>query len=267
MSAIMMTHKTRAAGIDLHTTFFFDVRVDNIDRRAAMAAIQRYVSEEAGAPARKVFFTNVHSIHLSRKNKTLRATINRADLVLPDGAGLNIAGRMVRKPIRENLNGTDFMPEVLGHAETAGWTVYLFGARSDVLGVCRARIELRYPRLRIVGAHHGYVSGPEEQAVIEDIRRTAPDLLLVALGSPRQETWIAQHADTLNARVCFAVGGLFDFLSGDKKRAPLWMRRLGIEWLFRLMLDPKAKWDRTLIEIPVFLSRVFVARLMPPRTP
>lgn len=248
---------------DLHTMFIFDVRLDNIDSDAAMTLIRQYVEQRNGHGPYSVFFTNVHSIHLSQKDETLRSTINQADLVLPDGSGVSIAGKVKGNPILENLNGTDLMPKVLRHADTAGWTVYLFGARPDVLDRCHRQLMRQYPGLRIVGMNHGYVSEAEEQALLEEINARQPDLLLVALGSPHQEKWVADHARHLKVGVCFAVGGLFDFLSGVKKRAPRWMRCLGIEWLFRLIVEPGGKWDRTFIEIPLFLTRVFAERFVP----
>ena len=180
-----------------------------------------------------------------------------------DGSGVSIAGKVKGNPILENLTGTDLMPKVLRHADTAGWTVYLFGARPDVLDRCHRQLMGQYPGLRIVGMSHGYVSEAEEKELLEEINARQPDLLLVALGSPRQEKWVADHARHLKAGVCFAVGGLFDFLSGVKKRAPLWMRRLGIEWLFRLIIEPSGKWSRTFVEMPLFLTRVFAERFAP----
>lgn len=248
---------------DLRTMRIFDVRLDNIDRHTAMEWIRQYVTRRDSQGAAVVYFTNVHSIHLSQRDEELRAIIDRADLVLPDGSGVSIAGKVMGNPVHENLNGTDLMPRVLGQAEKARWSVYLFGARSQVLNTCRTQLMARYPRLQIAGTHHGYVSEKDEAALIEDINACRPDLLLVGLGSPRQEKWIDRNAQRLQVGVCFAVGGLFDFMSGAKKRAPGWMRRLGIEWLFRLIIEPKGKWDRTFVEMPLFLLRVLAARYAP----
>ncbi|MBI4553678.1 MAG: WecB/TagA/CpsF family glycosyltransferase [Candidatus Latescibacteria bacterium] len=248
---------------DIPTMFLFGVRVDNLDEPDALQTIRGYLSRQSTGPARQVFFTNVHSIHLALRDRTLLRTVNRADLALPDGSGLSIAGRVLGHPVRANLNGTDLIPKLLRHAEAEGWTVYLFGAQTGVLDRCRERLAAQFPRLQIVGCHHGYCSPEEEQTLLDEINATQPDLLLVALGSPRQETWIARHAPSLNVRVCCAVGGLFDFVSGARKRAPRWMRRFGIEWAFRFLIDPKAKWDRFFIEIPLFLALVLATRVAP----
>lgn len=242
------------------TIYLFGVKVDNTRYETALKYIHRFIVNNNGFRARQVFFANVHSIHLARHNPELRQCINRADLVLPDGSGLNLAGKLLGTPIIENLNGTDFTPKVLSEAEANGWTVYLLGSEAHIVEQCRERILHKYSRLKIVGFRHGNFLHEEDQLIVEDINEKRPDILLVALGSPIQEKWIAQHALKLNAGVCLAVGGLFDFLSGIRKRAPLWMRRLGMEWLYRFFQNPINKWDRIFIEIPLFLVLLFVSR-------
>jgi len=241
-----------------------DVRVDNINRKQALDRIQQFIVSRNGRGARKVYFTNVHSIHVARRNDELRSGINAADLVLPDGSGLKIAGRILSKTNIENLNGTDFTPELLRLAEDRRWTVYLYGAETSVLENCRGNLQRQYPRLQIVGLQHGYISMTEQELFLEDINQKKPDIVLVALGTPAQEFWIARNAPELNAGVCLAVGGLFDFIAGKHSRAPQWMRALGIEWLYRLIQDPKGKADRVFVEIPAFMI-VLVGRWLSSR--
>lgn len=247
--------------IGIETRFFMNVRVDNLSLDAALEGVETLLldSRRDGVP-REVFFANVHSIHLARKDREFRNFLNRADLVLPDGSGLNLAGRVLDMPIMQNLNGTDFTPKVCRMAEVGGWSVYLLGARREVVERCYHNLSKRYAHLELAGYHDGYFSEEDEGEIIRDINRAAPDLLLVALGSPRQEKWIARHAMHLNVGVCFAVGGLFDFMSNERARAPLWVRNLGMEWLFRFLQEPKGKWPRIFVEIPVFLSMVYKNR-------
>ena len=247
------------------TVSIFGVRVDNLDRDAAMSRIGEYITSRNGRGARKIFFTNVHSIHLARQDDTLRSGINNADLVLPDGSGLKIAGKLLEKTVFENLNGTDFTPAVLGLAEQHGWTVYLYGAEDDIITACDRNLRREYPRLRIVGAQHGYTLTSEQKIILDDVNEKKPDILLVALGSPRQELWISRYASQLNAGVCIAVGGLFDFIAGKHSRAPRWMRSVGIEWLYRFFQDPKGKADRVFVEIPVFMAVLLTRWLFPRR--
>lgn len=247
------------------TMFLLGVRVDNTDRQTALEIVRTFIVNRNGAPPRKIFFTNVHTIHLARRDSELRRIVNQADVVLPDGSGLKIAGKLLNKPIIENLNGTDFTPSVLSEANANGWSVYLLGGYVHVIEGCRLRLHELFPALKIVGSHQGHFSLDEEDALIEEINGMKPDILLVALGSPAQEKWIARNANRLNVGLCFGVGGLFDFISGERKRAPGWMRSFGIEWAFRFLQDPKAKWNRVFVEIPMFLALVVAKRLIPRR--
>ncbi|MGH2566939.1 MAG: WecB/TagA/CpsF family glycosyltransferase [Bacteroidota bacterium] len=247
------------------TVFILGVRVDNMDEASALDLIGRFLSSRNGSISYTVFFVNVHSIHLARRDRGLLHTINLADVVLPDGSGLKIAGKLFGTPIVQNLNGTDFVPRVLQSAQEQGWTIYLLGGGPEVVRRCRENMLKLYPTLEVVGMHPGYFKPDEEQEIIDDINEKKPDILLVALGSPLQEKWIARNAGLLKARTCFAVGGLFDFLSGAFPRAPRWMRVAGLEWLFRFVQDPLRKWQRVAVEIPLFLALVVAKRLMPRR--
>ena len=239
------------------------VRVDNIDMSTAVESVRAYMEEGNSRACRTVVFTNVHTIHLARSNRAFLQCVNGADLVLPDGSGLKIAGKLYGCPIRENLNGTDFTPRVLAEAETSGWNVYLLGGRGEVIAAASERLRERFPALRLAGMHQGHFSTDEEEAIIQDINMKRTDILLVGMGSPIQEQWIAANAPRLHVRASFAVGGFFDFLSGEKRRAPSWMRRVGIEWVFRFTQDPATKWQRVFIEIPVFLIRLIAGRFVP----
>lgn len=240
-----------------------DVRIDNINSLRAQETITRFIRERKNRSIRIVFFANVHSIHLARRSPHFLRVLDRADLILPDGSGLKIAGRLFGKPIRENLNGTDFTPAILREAEREGWTVYLFGGREEVMNSAKASLKKRFPRLSLVGASSGFLNPAEESGVLSEIRKLSPDILLVGLGSPKQEEWIVNHAADVQAGVCLAVGGLFDFLAGRFRRAPRWLRLAGLEWLYRFLQDPKTKWDRVFIEIPQFLFTVALKAFAP----
>jgi N-acetylglucosaminyldiphosphoundecaprenol N-acetyl-beta-D-mannosaminyltransferase len=237
---------------------FFGVRFDNITKETAVKSIQNFLLNNK--KSRKVFFTNVHTIYLAKKDPVFAQTINNADLVLPDGIGLKIAGEIFSKPVKENLNGTDFTPLVLQAASQSCKKVYLLGASQEVVQECVRKLKMNYPGLNIAGYHSGYFSKWEEGELVNEIKRISPDILLVAMGSPQQEILAGKFAEELNNTVCFAVGGLFDFISGIKKRAPLIFRKAGIEWLFRFTQDPKTKWERMVIEIPAFLLSVITAK-------
>ncbi|MEW6193631.1 MAG: WecB/TagA/CpsF family glycosyltransferase [Bacteroidota bacterium] len=239
---------------------FFGVRFDNITRTEALKIIRNFLTDKTEQKSRKVFFTNVHTIYLASKNPAFAQTVNKADLVLPDGSGLKVAGRIFSRPVKENLNGTDFTPLILQTAVELGSKVYLLGAVREVVKECVIKLEINYPGLNIAGFHSGYFSSEEEIEMINEIKRISPDILLIAMGSPKQEIFAEKIAGKLGQTVCMAVGGLFDFLSGEKKRAPAIFRKTGMEWLFRFFQDPKTKWDRIVLEIPLFLLSVITAR-------
>ncbi len=240
-----------------------DVPIDNLRTGEAMEIITTFLRQGEVRRARTVFFANVHSIQLSKKKRMFLELLNHADLVLPDGSGLKLAGRLFGQPIRENLNGTDFTPKLLRKAELEGWSVYLFGSGPDVVLQCCAVLKREYPRLEVAGYAAGFLSPEQEQKMIEEIREKRPHILLVGLGSPRQEEWITTYGSRLPVCVCLGVGGLFDFIAGKFRRAPLWMRRFGIEWIFRFLQDPRRKWDRVFVEIPEFLVTVLVRAILP----
>lgn len=242
--------------------FVLGVRYDNIDCRSALTLIEQFIHNRSRGPARSVFFTNVHSIHEAQRDRDLQNIINLADLVLPDGSGLSLASRMMRSPLQENLNGTDFVPKLLARAATEGWSVYLLGATWKSVFACAERLRRQYPTLDIAGCHQGYIKEAEKEQVLQEVNRRSPDILLVAMGTPHQEFWISENLARVQARVCLGVGGLFDFLSGERSRAPGWMRRVGVEWIYRFVQDPSTKWKRVLIEIPVFLMRIAVSTLL-----
>ena len=247
------------------TLFLLGVRVDNITGETAMKLIHYCLANRRGGFAGKVFFTNVHTIHLARKEASFKQIVNGGDIVLADGSGLKLAGRLLNEPILENLNGTDFVPAVLRRGELHRWSVYLLGGRPEVIQKCRERLREMFPALRIVGSHHGHFSPADEDAIIREINAAKPDIVLVALGSPMQEQWISRHTDRLKAGICFGVGGLFDFISGQRKRAPSWLRSMGLEWVYRFLQDPQAKWNRVFVEIPVFVAILLTKYLFPKR--
>lgn len=236
--------------------FVLGVRYDDLDQGTALSLVERYIRNRSAGPARSVFFTNVHSIHVALRDPELRRAINYADLVLPDGSGLALAGRLLKPPMRENLNGTDFVPKLLERAQVHGWSVYLLGATWKSVLSCVDELRSRYPGLNIAGCHDGYLTEDDNSLVLQEVNRRSPDILLVAMGTPQQELWITEHLADLRVSVCLGVGGLFDFLSGERTRAPIWMRRAGIEWMFRFMQDPLSKWKRVLVEIPEFILRI-----------
>ncbi|KZN34853.1 hypothetical protein N480_19870 [Pseudoalteromonas luteoviolacea S2607] len=204
------------------------------------------------------YFLNANSINLAASNSELRETLSQSNKNFADGSGMRLASRHAGIDLADNINGTDMLPVLCSKALETGSSFFLLGAKEGVAEQAGKALEARFPGLDIRGTHHGYFKDDSE--IIEKINNSGATILLVALGSPRQEMWLAQNKHRLDCRCALAVGGLFDFFSGSIPRAPLWMRELGLEWIWRLMQEPKAKFKRYVIGNPVFLFRVYVLK-------
>lgn len=202
-------------------------------------------------------FVNVNSVNLSAEKPALTDALNQADACFADGSGMRLAAKHLGIQIKANVNGTDLMPLLCEQMEQQKKSLYLLGSEPGVAQKAAEELIKAYPKLKIVGIRHGYFNPTENQTEIELINRSEPDVLLVAMGSPVQEQWLVQHANALNCGTALAVGGLLDFLAAKYSRAPLWMRELGMEWIWRLFQDPKTKFKRYVIGNPVFLFRTY----------
>jgi N-acetylglucosaminyldiphosphoundecaprenol N-acetyl-beta-D-mannosaminyltransferase len=194
----------------------------------------------------------------ARRESHFREVLRSADIIVPDGVGVVWAARFLRKKRLRRLPGIDLAEGILRTAELAGRSVYLLGARPKVIAAARQRIEALYPRLHIAGSHHGYFQGQEEK-VIRDIAQSSAEILLVGMGSPGQEYFIARTRERLPCRLMMGIGGSFDIWAGYRRRAAKWMQSLGLEWLHRAMVDVR-RWRR-LGFIPSFLWLVLAAKL------
>ncbi|HLZ23843.1 MAG TPA: WecB/TagA/CpsF family glycosyltransferase [Ktedonobacterales bacterium] len=213
-----------------------------------------------GAKSR-VFFVNAHCVNSAFAHPEYTQSLSQAEFVLPDGSGVLLASKILRLPIRHNLNGTDLTPLICQVAAEDGRSVFLLGAQPGVADQAAKTLVERFPTLRIAGVQHGFFAPEDSAEIVARINAAQPDVLLVALGVPTQEIWITEHFADLSVPVCLAVGALFDFLSNNVPRAPKLFRRLGIEWLFRLVREPRRLWRRYLIGNTMFMSRVFAARM------
>lgn len=217
------------------------------------------VSTGSSGRARHLCYVNAHSLNLAFRDDRYGAALERADLVLNDGIGLDLAARMRGRRFPENLNGSDFTQRLLALAAEKGWRVYLYGGLPGVATTAQERLSQTIEQLQVVGACDGYSPRPAEE-IIEDIRAARADVLLVALGQPQQELWLDAHLADTGCRLGVGVGAFLDFVAGRVVRAPRWMNRLGIEWLFRLAQEPGRLWRRYVVGNPLFLWRAWRLR-------
>jgi N-acetylglucosaminyldiphosphoundecaprenol N-acetyl-beta-D-mannosaminyltransferase len=232
----------------------YDTPINNITMSEALLFIKKSLS---GNKSRKIFFVNADCINKTHNYPEYLKILQNADLVLPDGIGIRIAGEVLDCRIKENVNGTDMFPLLLKILAENKTRIFLLGARPGVSSFLADRIKTEFPDIIISGEQHGFYKNEEEPLIIEKIRESRTELLLVAFGAPKQEEWINKNLADCQVKVALGVGGLFDFYGGVNKRAPLWMRKIGLEWLYRVYQEPKRLWKRYFIGNFVFLFRLF----------
>ncbi len=208
-----------------------------------------------------IFFFNAHAVNVAHGDAEYRKALRKATYVLPDGVGVRIAAVLAGRRLRPDLNPTDLYPRLCLALQGTGVRIFLLGCEPGVAEEARRRALSEYPGLSICGARHGFFSREEEPEVIADIRKARTDVLFVGMGIPRQEKWIMRNLEATGARVALGVGALFEYHAGKAQRAPLWMRRMGLEWLGRLIPGrgaPRRLWRRYLLGNFKFLSLALV---------
>jgi N-acetylglucosaminyldiphosphoundecaprenol N-acetyl-beta-D-mannosaminyltransferase len=210
--------------------------------------------DEAIASRRRlrIGVVNAAKIVEMTRDPLLRQDVLSSDLVLADGASVVWAERLLGRPLPERLAGIDLMLRILKQGHERGYSIFCLGATDDVLRKAVSRISADYSGGRIAGAWHGYFTDREETALAAEIDAASPDVLFVAMSSPRKERFMARWGDRLDVRVWHGVGGAFDVLAGKVRRAPLAWQRLGLEWLYRVLQEPGRLWKRYLVTNTVF---------------
>jgi N-acetylglucosaminyldiphosphoundecaprenol N-acetyl-beta-D-mannosaminyltransferase len=207
-----------------------------------------------GSKARHVCTVNPEFMMVAQRDANFRHILSRADLCVADGVGLLWAARHLGKPLPERVTGSDGVPIIAARAAQAGWRLFFLGAAPGVAERAADVLREKHPGLLIVGAYSGSPRPDEEAALVEQVNASGADILFVAYGAPEQDKWIARNLPRLRVKMAMGVGGAFDFIAGVLPRAPLWMQRLGLEWLFRLYLQP---WRlRRMMRLPLFVLAV-----------
>lgn len=212
------------------------VLVHKVNVEQASDRIIEYISASEGA--KSVFTPNSEIIMAAYRDPEFCNLLNSSDLLTADGIGVVYASKIVKNPIAERAAGYDIACRTLEKLAKLGGSLYLFGSKPGVAELAAANIESRYSGVKVVGMSDGYFDEVKEKAIIEDIKRTKPDLLFVCLGAPKQERWISAHKSELGAKVCMGIGGSLDVFAGTVKRAPEFYTKHGIEWLYRLAKQP-----------------------------
>ena len=257
---VLESRGRQAHGIDAASQAInlLGTRIENLTMPEAIEAIKSQLDRDRPA---QICFVNADCINVTYRDEEYRRVLADADFVFADGVGMKIAGKVMRQPLRDNVNGTDLFPRLCMALAGTNKSVFLLGGRPGVAEAVGRWITTHFPGLRVGGTRDGYYRPHEEPAVIEQIAESGADLLLVALGVPQQDKWIHTHLHQIGCKVVMGVGGLFDFYSGRIPRAPQWMRKCGLEWLFRLFQEPRRLAKRYLLGNPLFLARLVSERL------
>lgn len=230
------------------------ITVDTYSMRETVEEIQKAVEERIKI---RVVTANPEMIYAAGQDQQLRRLINSADIVTADGVGVVWASQQLGTPIQERVTGIDLIQAIFPIADLQEWRIYFLGGKPGVAQGAGAKVSQKYSGI-VWEESHGYFSREEEVKVLEKIRRFDPDILLVGLGAPRQEYWIAEHPEL--AAVSIGVGGSFDALAGNVVRAPKRIQELRIEWLYRLWKEPW-RWKRQSV-LPRFVIKVVWHRLL-----
>ena len=223
---------------------------DSVDMEDAVETAQKYA---VGDRFRAIFTPNPEIVMAAQKDEELKKALHSADMLIPDGIGIVIASFFYGNKLPERVAGFDLMKELIAWGVHKKWTFYLLGGKPGVPDKAKLNLEKAYPRIRIVGTHHGYFKENEEE-VIAHINLCNPNILLVGLGAPLQEKWIFRNRWNLNANLAMGIGGSLDILAGKARRAPKIFIKLGLEWLYRLIKEP---WRiKRMMILPLFIIKV-----------
>lgn len=221
-------------------TRFYNLSVNVLNKHELLESIDNELS--AGRPI-TTNFLNAHCFNVAQEDSAYRKALDECSFLLNDGIGVDIAAKLIGMQFKENLNGTDLIPEIMSHLAKKGMSIFCYGAREDVIQQAVKNIETALPDVRIAGFSDGYVDPASD--IVRKINKSGAEVVILGLGVPMQELWVHQYAAEVRcARVFICGGAIFDFLSGSARRAPVWMRNLRLEWLFRLIREPGRLFSR-----------------------
>lgn len=230
------------------------VRFDNVNMEEALSVARDLLDRDG---ASYVVTPNSEIVYEALSDETLRALLNGADLVLPDGAGVVLGSRILRTPLKQKVAGVDFADGLLGMLAQTGRSVYLLGGKPGIAEKAGENMREKHPGLRICGMADGYFT--EEGPVLARINQARPDVLFVCLGAPKQEKFMKAHQQDLHVRLMIGLGGSLDAFAGTVKRAPKWMIACNLEWFYRLLKEP---WRfKRMLRLPKFLWAVVRRRI------
>jgi N-acetylglucosaminyldiphosphoundecaprenol N-acetyl-beta-D-mannosaminyltransferase len=239
--------------------------IDRLDMADTLERCRRAIDERRYTQHVSINAAKLVSL---KRQPELREVIERCQLINADGQAVVWASRLLGDPLPARVAGIDLMNELIAMAEEHGYRIYILGARADVLQTAVGRLRERHPKLVIAGFHHGYFTDEESPKIAAEVRARHPDILFVAMTSPRKEQWLGEYGSTLDVPLLMGVGGSIDVVAGITKRAPRVWQRTGMEWLYRLLQEPRRLAQRYVLTNARFMLLVLegIARRMWHRT-
>ncbi|MGM9917644.1 WecB/TagA/CpsF family glycosyltransferase [Anaerotignum sp.] len=232
-------------------THVLGVPFDAVTMEQAVAKAKKMLAEEG---QHFICTPNPEIVMEAQKDKELMNILHEADMVIPDGIGVVWASKYSEIRLKERVAGYDLTQNLMAELAATGETFYFFGGAPGVASTAARMMMKKYPGLKVVGVHNGYFDEKEEKKIIQDIKTKSPSILLVGLGAPKQEKWIYDNIRLVGAKVAIGVGGSFDVMAGNVKRAPKIFQKLGLEWFYRLITQP-TRWRR-MMRLPKFALTV-----------
>ncbi len=240
------------------TSHIFGIQLSKMSMVETIAYLTQAI---ASSQTIQVITANPIMIMSALEDPDLMEIMQQAELIVPDGAGLVWASKYLQDPVSERVAGFDLLHELLQVGNLKEWKVYLLGATKEIAENAARQLQMKYSSIRIVGVQHGYFDEHEDHRIIQDIRNAQPHLLFVARSADKQEKWIAANKELLNVPVMIGVGGSFDVIAGKLKRAPFIWRQLRLEWLFRLLQEPRRY--KRMFALPNFIIRTYTEKKNP----
>jgi len=235
------------------------IMIDKLSKKKLQSTILCSLEDNKRAV---IFTPNPEIVLNASKDIKIKEIINRADICIPDGVGVVVASRLLGTPLPERLAGIETGEFVLEYASKKGLSVFLLGGKENIAKAAKSELEKKYKSLNICGTHNGFfdVNGKENEDVLQQINLCSPDIIFVCMGFPRQEAWICENADKISSlRLAMGLGGSLDVWSGKVRRAPLIFRKLSLEWLWRMIREPRRA--KILVDIPLFMWKIIAQKL------
>ncbi|HEY8499440.1 MAG TPA: WecB/TagA/CpsF family glycosyltransferase [Clostridia bacterium] len=232
------------------------VNIHNITMREAVEKIKEWIS---GNSINAVYTPNAEIIMQAQRNPELKSILNDAGLLIPDGAGVVVASKILKTPLKSKVSGIDLVKNLFETFSGKNVGFYILGGRPGVAEIAAVNIMEKYGKVKIKGYHNGYFNPEEEDRVVDLINQSVADILLVGLGAPKQEFWIHRNMYRLSCKVCIGVGGSIDIFAGKASLAPEIIRKMGFEWLYRLIREPRRY--KRMMDLPRFIILTYKKRI------